>query len=137
MNNIRIALLTFSLAVAASLTSLAQAAHSEGEAVKVVQSSKYNVLTGNWDVVLEGDASSIAEDFKKQMPNLDYHLVEEETVGKKKSERTVLTFRGEGDQRVVVKLKEVPEGTNVRLRVGIAGNETKSAQLFKYVFMRM
>ncbi|MDQ8185825.1 hypothetical protein [Pelagicoccus sp. SDUM812002] len=137
MNKIRIALLTFSLAAAASLTSLAQAAHSEDEAVKVVQSSKYNVFTGNWDVELDDDARSLAEDFRMQMPNLDYHLVDEETVVKKNSARTVLTFRGDGDQRVIVKLKEIPEGTNVRLRVGMAGSEAKSAELFKYVFMRM
>lgn len=117
--------------------SLTSAASSEEAAIKLVQSSSYNLITGNWDVVLGKVASEIVEDFKANLPELDYHLVEEDVTKKGGNERRVLVFRGVGDQRVVLKLKEFEGGTNVRLRVGLTGNEAKSAELFKYVYLRM
>ena len=130
----RIYLLTKVLLGAAALGLLApsvQAGHSDEATLKLVQTSKYNVLTGNWDVVQGGTAPAIAKDFKKNLPRLDYHLVQETVNG---SGRIVLTFRGEGDQRVIVKLKELEDETNVRIRVGALGNEAKSSQLFSYVY---
>lgn len=116
------------------LASAAHGARSEEEAIKVAQSSRYNILTGNWDVALKQPAPSIAEDFKRVLPELGLHLTDEE---RRSDERIVLTFRGEGDQRVVVKLKEAAGSTNVRLRVGLTGSEAKSNQLFTYVYQRM
>lgn len=133
------ALATIALALAMNFgfADEAFAASSEEAAIKLVQRSSYNILTGNWDVSLERDAKEIAEEFKSELPALDYYLVEEDVVMKNGSDRVVLTFRGEGDQRVVVKLKEMGSETNVRLRVGLAGSEAKSAELFKYVYVRM
>ncbi len=108
-----------------------QAARTDEQALKLVQTSKFNPITGNWDVRQKGDPVEISKAFKKHLPNVDYHLVEEKTNG---SGRITLTFRGEGDQRAIVKLKQFEEETNVRIRVGIVGSEAKSSQLFAYVY---
>jgi len=119
-------------AIAAAFAPLAvQAARTDEQTVKLVQTSKYNPITGNWDVRQKGEPVEISKAFKKHMPNIDYHLVEEKT---NSSGRITLTFRGEGDQRAIVKLKQYGGETNVRIRVGILGSETKSSQLFSYVY---
>lgn len=108
-----------------------QAARTDEQTLKMVQTSKYNPVTGNWDVRLSEDAVDVSNSFKKHLPNIDYHLVEEKTKGRG---RITLTFRGEGDQRAIVKLKQNEEETNVRIRVGLVGSEAKSSQLFSYVY---
>ena len=137
MKFVKRSLVALSIAGASLLSTTAMAAHSEEEAIKQVQSANYNVITGNWDVELPGSGSAIAAEFKKHMPNLDYHLVDKESAKKKGDDRITLTFRGAGDQRVIVKLKENDGTTNVRIRVGLVGNEAKSIELFKYVFQHM
>ena len=121
-------------AIVVALAPASRADDAESEAVKLAQRSSYNVFTGNWDVSLDRPALSIAESFKRILPALDYHLVDEAVDEK---ERVKLTFRGEGDQRVLVKLKEMNGATNVRIHVGRLGNEAKSSQLFTYVYERM
>ncbi len=119
-------------AIATALIPVAvQGARTDEQALKLVQTSKFNPVTGNWDVRQKGDPAEISKAFKKNLPNVDYYLVEEKTNG---SGRITLTFRGEGDQRAIVKLKRYNEETNVRVRVGIVGSEAKSSQLFAYVF---
>ncbi len=123
-------LLGFALA-AAFMSFGAQAARTDEDTLKVVQTSKYNPIVGNWDVRQKGEPAEISKDFKNHLPNIEYHLVEEKTNGRG---RITLTFRGDGDQRAIVKLKQYGEETNVRIRVGIVGSEAKSSQLFSYVY---
>ena len=99
----------------------------------MTQSAKYNIITGNWDVRLEMSPKAIAREFKKYMPELEYALVEENTDGG----RISMTFRGEGDTKVVIKLKPMGEETNVRIRFGLVGHETKSRELFSYIYKQM
>lgn len=125
------------VAFAALSCGSAASANSAEESIKLVQTASYNVVTGNWDVELARPAPEIADTFKRALPNLDYHLVDEDLDEKRGKDRIVLTFRGEGDQRVVVKLKELDGVTNVRIRVGALGSDSKSTELFKYVYERM
>jgi len=120
-----------------STSGTAQAETSEEEAMRIAQSSRYNRITGNWEVEVTHSSKRIADSFKSQMPALEYHLVEEGTAGKDSRRRTVLTFRGKGDQRVVIKLMEGEQNTKLRIRFGLTGNQTKSSDLFKYVYQRI
>lgn len=122
------------MALALGIASAGQAAHTEEEALAKAQAATYNVVTGNWDAQVEKSPMEVAKDFKRHMPSLDYHLVEERI---KDRDRIVQTYRGEGDQRVLVKLKDMGRETNVRIRVGLLGSEAKSMQLFTYIYQRM
>ncbi len=110
------------------------ASNSEEDTLKRVQQAKYNMLTGNWEIRLNEEIRSIESAFKNFLPGLDYVLVDEKM---RDSDRNVLTFRGQGDTKVVVKLKTFGIFTNIRIRIGLTGNQNKSAQLFSYVYRRM
>jgi len=110
------------------------ASNSEEDTLKRVQQAKYNMFTGNWEIRLNEEIRSIESGFKNFLPGLDYVLVDEKM---RSSDRNVLTFRGQGDTKVVVKLKTFGIFTNIRIRIGLTGNQNKSAQLFSYVYRRM
>lgn len=126
--------LILALFVSVAMSLVASASKSEEDALKRIQQAKYNVFTGNWDVHLQSDIKTVGEGIKKGMPGLDYTLVDEEISSPL---RRTLTFRGPGDQKVVVKLKRYEAFTNFRIRVGVVGNESKSAQIFNYVYRKM
>ncbi len=117
----------------AALGATVASAHSDEEVLKLTQTAKYNVVTGNWDVEMEDSSSDIAKAFKKHLPKLDYTLVEEESDGDKIN----LTFRGPGDYKVVIKLNPRGKETNVRIRAGLTGSEAKSSEMFSYVYKQM
>lgn len=110
-----------------------EAARSDEEVIRKTQTANYNLITGNWDVRLEMSSDAIAGEFKRFLPELNFALVEEET----DEGRINLTFRGEGDEKLVIKLKPMGKETNVRIRHGLTGSEAKSLQLFSYVYKRM
>lgn len=110
-----------------------RAGHSEEEVIQKTQTADYNLITGNWDVQLEMSSEDIAKEFKKYLPEIEYVLVEEE----QDEDNIVLTFRGKGDEKLVIKLKPMGKETNVRIRSGLTGSESKSLQLFSYVYKRM
>jgi len=116
-----------------NLTPSVYAGHSEEEVIKKTQTADYNLITGNWDVRLDMSSEDIAKEFKKYLPELDYVLVEEDV----DEDNINLTFRGEGDDKLVIKLKPMDKETNVRIRHGLTGSEAKSQQLFSYVYARM
>lgn len=120
--------------ISTSMCLVASASKSEEDTLKRIQQAKYNVFTGNWDVRLKMDIKMVGEGIKKGMPSLDYTLVDEAIDSPK---LTTLTFRGPGDMKVVVKLKRYEAYTNFRIRVGLVGNESKSAQIFNYVYRKM
>ncbi|MGK0238431.1 MAG: hypothetical protein ACI92G_001897 [Candidatus Pelagisphaera sp.] len=126
--------LILALFVAVSISLVASASKSEEDTLKRIQQAKYNVFTGNWDVRLNTDIKTVGEGIKKGMPGLDYTLVDEKIAS---SKLTTLTFRGQGDQKIVIKLKRFEAFTNFRIRVGLVGNESKSAQIFNYVYRKM
>ena len=113
---------------------VAIAAHGEEETLKKVQQAKYNYVTGNWDVRVKGEVRELVKSVKRHMPGLDYTLVEEDL---KNSSEATLIFRGPGDQKVVVKFKEYATLTVFRIRIGLAGNQSKSVQLFTYLYRKM
>ena len=113
---------------------MASAGNSEEETLKRIQQAKYNFLTGNWNVRLNEDFNVLGETVKKNLPGLDYTLVDEVM---KKSNRVTFVFRGPGDQKVVVKLKSYESFVNFSVRVGLAGNQSKSAQIFSYIYRKM
>lgn len=122
------------LVIALGSTINASATNSEEDALKRIQQAKYNMFTGNWDVHLKTEMNAIAESVKQHMTGIDYTLVDEKLNGSKLS---TLTFRGEGDQKVVIKLKRYEAYTNFRIRIGLFGSESKSAQIFNYLFRKM
>lgn len=132
LNHFNRLILALFISICASF--VASAAHSEEDTLKRIQQAKYNVFTGNWNVRLNGDAQTIGQGLKKNMPGLDYTLVDEKING---PERVTLIFRGAGDQKIVIKLKGYNAYTNVRIRIGLTGNQSKSAQIFNYVYRKM
>jgi hypothetical protein len=72
--------------------------------------------------------------FKNFLPGLDYVLVDEKM---RDAGRNTLIFRGQGDTKVVIKLRTFGIFTKISIRIGLTGNQSKSAQLFSYVYRRM
>ena len=126
--------LILALFMAVSMSLVASASKSEEDTLKRIQQAKYNVFTGYWDVRLNMDINSAGKGAKKGMPGLDYTLVDEKI---KSPLRSTLTFRGPGDKKVVIKLKRNEVFTIFRIRVGLVGNESKSAQIFNYIYRKM
>jgi len=51
--------------------------------------------------------------------------------------RTAMVFRGKGDQKLIIRLKETGSYTNLSIRIGATGNNSKSANIFVYVYRKM
>jgi len=111
-----------------------QASNSEEETLKRIQQAKYNMFTGIWSIRLNEEIRYVESGFKAHLPGLDYTLVDEKI---KDASRTVLVYRGKGDQKLVVRLKEAEPYTNLSIRIGVTGNNSKSAQIFGYVYRKM
>lgn len=111
-----------------------QASNSEEETLKRIQQAKYNMFTGIWSIRLNEEIRDVESGFKAHLNGLDYTLVDEKI---KDASRTVLVYRGKGDQKLVVRLKEAGPYTNLSIRIGVTGNNSKSAQIFGYVYRKM
>jgi|GEM_PF-988806 hypothetical protein len=111
-----------------------QATNSEEETLKRIQQAKYNMFTGIWSIRLNEEIRDVESGFKAHLPGLDYTLVDEKI---REAGRTVMVFRGKGDQKLVVRLKETGPYTNLSIRIGVTGNNSKSAQIFGYVYRKM
>lgn len=122
------------IALMALSTAGAVASNSEEETLKRVQQAKYNAFTGIWEIRLNEEIRSIEAGFKNFLPGLDYVLVDEKM---RDADRNTLVFRGQGDTKVVIKLKTFGIFTKISIRIGLTGNQSKSAQLFSYVYRRM
>lgn len=110
------------------------ASNSEEETLKRIQQAKYNMFTGVWSIRLNEEIRDVESGFKAHLPGLDYTLVDEKI---KDAGRTAMVFRGKGDQKLVVRLKETGPYTNLSIRIGVTGNNSKSAQIFGYVYRKM
>ena len=110
------------------------ASNSEEETLKRIQQAKYNMFTGVWSVRLNEEIRDVESGFKAHLSGLDYTLVDEKI---KDAGRTVMVFRGKGDQKLAMRLKETGPYTNLRIRIGFTGNNSKSAQVFGYVYRKM
>ena len=110
------------------------ASNSEEETLKRIQQAKYNMFTGVWSIRLNEEIRDVESGFKAHLPGLDYTLVDEKI---KDAGRTVMVFRGKGDQKLAVRLKETGPYTNLSIRIGATGNNSKSAQVFGYVYRKM
>ncbi len=110
------------------------ASNSEEETLKRIQQAKYNMFTGVWSIRLNEEIRDVESGFKTHLPGLDYTLVDEKI---KDAGRTAMVFRGKGDQKLVVRLKETGPYTNLSIRIGVTGNNSKSAQIFGYVYRKM
>tara|TARA_B100000900_G_scaffold363237_1_gene337073 strand:+ start:952 stop:1356 length:405 start_codon:yes stop_codon:yes gene_type:complete len=117
------------------LSATSSVATNSGEnAIKRVQQAKYNSLTGIWEIRLNEEIRPLEAGFKNFLPNLDYVLVDEKM---RNAGRNTLIFRGQGDTKVVIKLRTFGIFTKISIRIGMTGNRSKSAQLFGYVYRRM
>ena len=110
------------------------ASNSEEETLKRIQQAKYNMFTGVWSIRLNEEIRDVESGFKAHLPGLDYTLVDEKI---KDAGRTVMVFRGKGDQKLAMRLKETGPYTNLSIRIGATGNNSKSAQVFGYVYRKM
>ena len=110
------------------------ASNSEEETLKRIQQAKYNMFTGVWSVRLNEEIRDVESGFKAHLSGLDYTLVDEKI---KDAGRTVMVFRGKGDQKLAMRLKETGPYTNLSIRIGVTGNNSKSAQVFGYVYRKM
>lgn len=110
------------------------AANSEEDTLKRVQQAKYNFVSGVWQIRMNEEIRDIEKGFKTYLPGLDYTLVDEKI---KDSDRMAMTFRGMGDKKLVVKVKSQGIFTILSIRLGLTGNENKSAQIFSFVYRRM
>jgi hypothetical protein len=110
------------------------ATNSEEDTLKRIQQAKYNAFTGVWEIRLNEEIRPLEAGFKNFLPGLDYVLVDEKM---RDAGRNTLVFRGQGDQKVVVSLRTFGIFTKVSIRIGLTGNQSKSAQLFSYVYRRM
>jgi hypothetical protein len=59
------------------------------------------------------------------------------TKTKKKDVEAVLTFRGEDDKKITLKLKELPDVTNIKIRIGWTGNGPLSRRILERVYLRL
>ena len=110
------------------------ASNSEEETLKRIQQAKYNMFTGVWSIRLNEEIRDVESGFKAHLSGLDYTLVDEKI---KDAGRTVMVFRGKGDQKLAMRLKETGPYTNLSIRRGVTGNNSKSAQVFGYVYRKM
>tara|TARA_B100001057_G_scaffold498618_1_gene606270 strand:- start:1002 stop:1412 length:411 start_codon:yes stop_codon:yes gene_type:complete len=110
------------------------ATKSEEDTFKRVQQAKYKAFTGIWEIRLNEEIRPLEAGFKNFLPGLDYVLVDEKM---RDAGRNTLIFRGQGDTKVVIKLRTYGIFTKISIRIGITGNQSKSAQLFSYVYRRM
>ena len=110
------------------------ASNSEEETLKRIQQAKYNMFTGVWSIRLNEEIRDVESGFKAHLSGLDYTLVDEKI---KDAGRTVMVFRGKGDQKLAMRLKETGPYTNLSIRIGATGNNSKSAQVFGYVYRKM
>jgi len=110
------------------------ATNSEEDTLKRIQQAKYNAFTGVWEIRLNEEIRPLEAGFKNFLPGLDYVLVDEKM---RDAGRNTLVFRGQGDQKVVVRLRTFGIFTKVSIRIGLTGNQSKSAQLFSHVYRRM
>ena len=110
------------------------ASNGEEETLKRIQQANYNMFTGVWSIRLNEEIRDVESGFKAHLPGLDYTLVDEKI---KDAGRTAMVFRGKGDQKLVVRLKETGPYTNLSIRIGVTGNNSKSAQIFGYVYRKM
>ncbi len=112
----------------------AVAGNSEEETYKRLQQAKYSRLTGIWQLNLNEEIRIVEKSFKDFLPGLNYTLVDESMPD---GERLSMIFRGEGDTKVVVKLRSNGSITKISIRVGLTGSQSKSTQLFGYVYRKM
>ncbi len=121
-------------AAAARLGDIENPGESEEGTLKRVQQAKYNFVSGVWQIRMNEEIRDIEKGFKTYLPRLDYTLVDEKI---KDSDRMTMTFRGMGDKKLVVKVKSQGIFTILSIRLGLTGNENKSAQIFSFVYRRM
>ena len=110
------------------------AINGEEKTLMRIQQANYNMFSGVWSIRLNEEIRDVESGFKAHLPGLDYTLVDEKI---KDAGRTAMVFRGKGDQQLVVRLKETGPYTNLSIRIGVAGNNSKSAQIFGYVYRKM
>ena len=59
------------------------------------------------------------------------------TKTKNKEAEAVLTFRGADDEKVTLKLKEFPDYTNIKIRIGWVGDGGLSRKILERVYLRL
>ena len=59
------------------------------------------------------------------------------TSSRVKEQEAVLVYRGSGDTKITIKLKEFSDFTNIKIRFGILGDESLSRRMLELVYPRL
>jgi len=106
-------------------------AGTEREAELWAASSK-NIMS-SVEIKADPRLDPIREAFEAVLADMDYA----KTKARKKPVEAALIFRGADDVRITLKLKEFPDYTNIKIRVGWAGNAPLSREILKEAYLRL
>jgi hypothetical protein len=91
--------------------------------------SSTNTL-GSVEVKADAGLGSVEKAFEGVLTEMGYA----KTKTKKKKIEAVITFRGADDEWIILKLKEFPGFTNVKIRIGWTGNGGLSREILERVY---
>jgi len=91
-----------------------------------------NIL-GSVEIKVKARLDPVQEAFESVLAQLAFTA----TRTKKKEVEAVLTFRGADNEKVTVKLKEFPDYTNIKIRIGWMGNGPLSREVLKRVYLQL
>lgn len=90
-------------------------------------------IMGSVEVKADARLALVQEAFEAVLTEMDYT----KTRIRKKEVEAVLTFRGADDEKITLKLKEYPDYTNIKIRIGWTGNGPLSRKILERVYLRL
>jgi len=90
-------------------------------------------IMGSVEVKADARLALVQEAFEAVLTEMDYT----KTKTRKKEVEAVLSFRGADDEKITLKLKEFPEFTNIKIRIGWTGNGPLSRKILERVYLRL
>ena len=90
-------------------------------------------MMGSVEVKADARLVAVQEAFEGVLTEMGYT----KTKTKKKDVEVVLTFRGTDDEKITLKLKEFPDYTNIKIRIGWTGNGGLSRKILERVYLRL
>jgi hypothetical protein len=90
-------------------------------------------MMGSVEVKADARLVAVQEAFEGVLGEMSYT----KTKTKKKDAEAVLTFRGADDEKITLKLKEFPDYTNIKIRIGWTGNGGLSRKILERVYLRL
>ena len=88
---------------------------------------------GSVEIKADARLDPVREAFEAVHTEMDYTR----TKTKKKEVEAIPTFGGSDDDKITVKLKEFGDFTNIKIRIGWAGNGPLSRKILEQVYLRI